>query len=90
MAGARPTRVMLDRVDVNDAGMARVCQAATKNNMPLNLLAWGRLDLAHKVAGIFAQVRQVGSIFGRDDDAEMVAIVAAAIRIMVSYAWAAK
>src|SRR5690606_30904601 len=33
-----------------DAGIARVLAAAAKNNLPVNLLAWGRLDQAREMA----------------------------------------
>lgn len=51
--GTVAVRIMLDRIKVSDGadpGIARVGAAAAKNNMPLNLLAWGRLDLAHAIA----------------------------------------
>lgn len=38
--------------DPADAGLARVCQAAARHGLPLNLLAWGRLS---QVAGLAAR-----------------------------------
>ena len=51
--GTVAVRIMVDRIKISDGadeGVARVCRAAAKHNLPLNLLAWGRLDLAHAIA----------------------------------------
>jgi len=47
-------RIMLNRdnisVDPADAGTNRVLAAAARHSLPVNLLAWGRLDLARELA----------------------------------------
>jgi len=51
--GTVAIRIMLNRgvsTDPADPGMARVLAAAAKHNLPVNLLAWGRLDQANEMA----------------------------------------
>jgi hypothetical protein len=36
--------------------------------------------LAHEVAGVFGEVGKIRAIFGRDDEAELVAIILAALK----------
>jgi predicted TIM-barrel fold metal-dependent hydrolase len=51
--GAVAIRLMLNRgVSTNpaDAGIARVLAAAAKHDLPVNLLAWGRLDQVREMA----------------------------------------
>jgi predicted TIM-barrel fold metal-dependent hydrolase len=51
--GAVAIRVMLNRVtsdDPADAGLNRVLAAAARHSLPVNLLAWGRLELARALA----------------------------------------
>jgi predicted TIM-barrel fold metal-dependent hydrolase len=51
--GAGAIRIMLNRgvsTDPADPGIARVLKAAAKHSLPVNLLAWGRLDQAREMA----------------------------------------
>ncbi|MGE0513462.1 MAG: amidohydrolase [Hyphomicrobiaceae bacterium] len=51
--GTVAIRIMLNRgvsTDPADPGIARVLSAAARNNLPVNLLAWGRLDQARAMA----------------------------------------
>lgn len=51
--GTVAIRIMLNRgvtTDPADAGIARVLTAAAKHGLPVNLLAWGRLEQAREMA----------------------------------------
>jgi predicted TIM-barrel fold metal-dependent hydrolase len=51
--GAVGVRIMLNRgvsSDPSDPGIARVLAAAARHSLPVNLLAWGRLDQAAQLA----------------------------------------
>jgi predicted TIM-barrel fold metal-dependent hydrolase len=51
--GAVAVRIMLNRgvaTDPADAGIARVLTAAAKHDLPVNLLAWGRLEQVREMA----------------------------------------
>jgi len=51
--GTVAIRIMLNRgvtTDPADPGIARVLTAAAKHDLPVNLLAWGRLDQAREMA----------------------------------------
>ncbi|MEZ5819056.1 MAG: amidohydrolase family protein [Hyphomicrobiaceae bacterium] len=51
--GTVAIRIMLNRgvsSDPADPGISRVLAAAAKHGLPVNLLAWGRLDQAHEMA----------------------------------------
>ena len=40
----RGVRLMLDRMEADDAGMDRALQGAAKSGMPVNVLGWGHLE----------------------------------------------
>jgi len=51
--GAVGVRIMLNRIEATDPadpGLNRVLAAASRHRLPVNLLAWGRLDLARELA----------------------------------------
>ncbi|WP_299941401.1 hypothetical protein [uncultured Nitratireductor sp.] len=47
---------------------------------PIEFRAKVGLDAAHQIAGVFGKVGKIGGIFGRNDKAELVAIILAAIK----------
>src|SRR5690606_6648433 len=51
---------------------------------PIEFRAKVGLDAAHQIAGVFGEVRKIGGIFGRNDEAELVAIILAAIKEGIS------
>lgn len=60
--GAVAIRVMMayrDSADPADPGIARVMEAAAKNNLPVNLLCWGCLDVAEKIAAAHTDTQLV-------------------------------
>lgn len=53
--GTVAVRIMMNRdlpTDPADQGISRVLAAAAKHNMPVNLLAWGRLEQAERIAAL--------------------------------------
>ena len=48
--GTVGVRLMLDRIEADDAGMDRALQAAAKAGMPCNVLGWGHLDRVAEMA----------------------------------------
>ncbi|GGE03135.1 hypothetical protein GCM10011345_05720 [Gemmobacter megaterium] len=51
---------------------------------PIEFRAKVGLDAAHQIAGVFGEVGKIGGIFWRNDKAELVAIVLAAIKEGIS------
>jgi L-fuconolactonase len=60
--GTVAIRIMMNRgvsEDPADPGIARVLTAAAKHGLPVNLLAWGRLDQARQMAALHPKTRLV-------------------------------
>jgi L-fuconolactonase len=60
--GTVAIRIMMNRgvsEDPADPGIARVLTAAAKHELPVNLLAWGRLDQARQMAALHPKTRLV-------------------------------
>ncbi|GGB09726.1 hypothetical protein GCM10011491_42070 [Brucella endophytica] len=51
---------------------------------PIKFRAKVSLDAAHQIAGVFGEVGKIGGILGRNDKAELVAIILAAIKEGIS------
>lgn len=51
---------------------------------PIEFRAKVDLDAAHQIAGVFGEVGKIDGIFGRNDKAELVAIILAAIKEGIS------
>jgi len=53
--GAVAIRLMLNRLDMTETphpGLTLVLTEAARHNLPVNLLAWGRLEMAERLAGL--------------------------------------
>jgi predicted TIM-barrel fold metal-dependent hydrolase len=53
--GAVAIRLMLNRIRLTEPahpGLTRVLTEAARHNLPVNLLAWGRLEMAERLAGL--------------------------------------
>ncbi|WP_242443349.1 hypothetical protein [Sphingobium sp. LB126] len=51
---------------------------------PIEFRAKVGLDAAHQIAGVVGEIGKIGGILGRDDEAELVAIILAAIKEGIS------
>nr|WP_245842993.1 hypothetical protein [Sphingomonas laterariae] len=64
-----------------DMGMAGI---VVIDSHPIEFRAKVGLDAAHQIAGVVGEIGKIGGILGRDDEAELVAIILAAIKEGIS------
>ena len=70
-------QIVLAPNDDMDMGMAGI---VVIDRHPIESRAKVGLDAAHQIAGVFGEVGKIGGIFWRNDKAELVAIVLAAVK----------